>query len=392
VIQLGSPAVKEIVSRMSTPYRVMLVDDSAVIRGFLARWLKEESDIEVVASVSNGAIALREFEKAKPDVVILDIEMPEMDGMTALPKLIALDPEVKVIMASTLTLRNADISMKALSMGAADYIPKPESTRVAGDKEIFQRDLVAKVRALAARRRGGAGLAAKVTERQPAAASPVSKSTSAQSNSLYRNSEIVLRKSTLSLMPQVLAIGSSTGGPQALFKLFEKLKGRITKPIFITQHMPATFTSILAEHLGKIAGVICKEGVNGEIVEDNHIYLAPGDWHMTVVKEGGDVRIKLNQDPPENFCRPAVDPMLRSLTDVYGGRVLTVILTGMGHDGQKGSEELAKAGAPIIAQDEATSVVWGMPGAVATSGLSSAVLPLDDIPDAISNVMTGRPI
>ncbi|MBO6825251.1 MAG: chemotaxis response regulator protein-glutamate methylesterase [Sneathiella sp.] len=373
----------------------MLVDDSAVIRGFLARWLKEENDIEVVASVSNGAIALREFEKAKPDVVILDIEMPEMDGMTALPKLIALDPEVKVIMASTLTLRNADISMKALSMGAADYIPKPESTRVAGDKEVFQRDLVAKVRALGARKRGKTAAPAKDFARSSSNTSVTAAAKAAPAaagGGLYRNSQIVLRKSTMSLMPQVLAIGSSTGGPQALFKLFEKLKGHVTKPIFITQHMPATFTSILAEHLEKIAGVPCKEAVNGEIVQDKHIYLAPGDWHMTVVKEGGDVRIKLNQDPPENFCRPAVDPMLRSLNAAYGGRVLTVILTGMGHDGQKGSEELAQAGAPIIAQDEATSVVWGMPGAVATSGLSSSVLPLDDIPDAISNVMTGRPV
>ncbi len=390
MIQLGNPVVKEIVNRMSSPYRVMLVDDSAVIRGFLARWLKEESDIEVVASVSNGAIAVRDFAKAKPDVVILDIEMPEMDGMTALPKLIQQDPDVKVIMASTLTLRNADISMKALSMGAADYIPKPESTRVAGDKEAFQRDLVEKVRALGARRRSKIGIpvAEKRVEAKPSTSEPVKSSPSG----LYKNSEIVLRKSSLSLMPEALAIGSSTGGPQALFKLFEKLKGNITKPIFITQHMPATFTSILAEHLTKIAGVSCKEAEDGEVIKDKQIYLAPGDWHMTVVKDGGEARISLNQDPPENFCRPAVDPMLRSLNSAYGGRVLTVILTGMGHDGQKGSEVMAKAGAPVIAQDEATSVVWGMPGAVATTGLSTAVLPLDEIPSAISNVMTGRPV
>ncbi|MBE7638566.1 chemotaxis-specific protein-glutamate methyltransferase CheB [Sneathiella sp. P13V-1] len=368
----------------------MLVDDSAVIRGFLARWLKEESDIEVVASVSNGAIAVRDFAKVKPDVVILDIEMPEMDGMTALPKLIQQDPDVKVIMASTLTVRNADISMKALAMGAADYIPKPESTRVAGDKEAFQRDLVEKVRALGARRRAKSGAAApdRNTEVKPNTADRAKPSASG----LYKNGEIILRKSTLSLMPEALAIGSSTGGPQALFKLFEKLKGTITKPIFITQHMPATFTSILAEHIAKIAGVTCKEAEDGEIVRDKQIYLAPGDWHMTVVKEGENVRIKLNQDPPENFCRPAVDPMLRSLNSAYGGRVVTVILTGMGHDGKQGSEVMAQSGAPVIAQDEASSVVWGMPGAVATSGLSTSVLPLEEIPTAISKAMTGRPV
>lgn len=388
--QLGDPEIKKAKSSMQSPYRVMIVDDSAVIRGFIARWLKEESDIEVVSSVSNGVYALREFEKSRPEVVILDIEMPEMDGMTALPKLIALDPNVKVIIASTLTLRNADISMKALAKGAADYIPKPESTRKAGEKETFQRELVSKIKILGASRRRVSGEKSP-TGTKVSAAAPVKTSGSPESGGLYRGAPVQLRQFRGAFLPKILAIGSSTGGPQALFALFEGLKGKISLPIFITQHMPPTFTAILAEHLSKISGMKCAEGVDGEIVQNDRVYLAPGDWHMTVVKDGADVKISLNQNPPENYCRPAVDPMLRSLGDVYGGRILTVILTGMGHDGKNGCEQIAESGGYVIAQDEESSVVWGMPGAVATSGLSNAVLPLTSIPAAVENALTGRP-
>ena len=390
MIQLGAPEIREAKSRMQSPYRVMIVDDSAVIRGFLARWLSEEDDIEVVASAANGAIALKEFDKHHPEVVILDIEMPEMDGMTALPQLIAKDPNVKVIMASTLTVRNADISMKAIAKGAADYIPKPESTREAGEKETFHRELVTKIKAFGQVRRRKLGEAAPVGDAKKMPAATPAAAPKAPT-SLYRGSSIVLRPYRPGLLPKVLAIGSSTGGPQALFGVFEKLKGKLSLPVFITQHMPATFTAILAEHLSKISGMNCAEAVDGEKVENNRIYLAPGDWHMTVVKDGSDARISLNQKPPENFCRPAVDPMIRSLVDVYGSRILMVILTGMGQDGQKGCEQIAETGGYVIAQDEETSVVWGMPGAVATHGLSNAVLPLNDIPAAVVNALTGRP-
>lgn len=388
MIQLSIPVVREEKSSMQSPYRVMIVDDSAVIRGFLARWLSEESDIEVVAFASNGAIALKEFEKYRPEIVILDIEMPEMDGMTALPQLIAMDRDVKIIMASTLTVRNADISMKALAKGASDYIPKPESTRQAGEKEAFQRDLVSKIRALGETRR--LKLGEKMPSSNGAKVAP-SIAPTALGGGLYRGSKIKLRPYRPGLFPKVLAIGSSTGGPQALFSVFEKLKGKLSLPVFITQHMPATFTAILAEHLSKISGMNCAEAVDGEKVESGRIYLAPGEWHMTVVKDGADARISLNQNPPESFCRPAVDPMLRSLVEVYGSRILTVILTGMGHDGQMGCEQLANSGGYIIAQDEDSSVVWGMPGAVATAGLSNAVVSLANIPAAIENVLTGRP-
>lgn len=391
MLQLDNPSLKELKKSMQSPYRVMVVDDSAVIRGFITRWLKEENDIEVVASAGNGLIALKEAEKHKPEVVVLDIEMPEMDGMTALPKLIQQDADIKVIMASTLTLRNADISMRAMAKGAADYIPKPESTRDTSVKDTFQRDLVAKIKALGAARRKKLGEDLPASNGFVAKASKSEAPVSNETISLYKGSEVKLRPHRPGLLPKVLAIGSSTGGPQALFGVFEQLKGKLNLPVFITQHMPATFTAILADHLSKISGMKCAEAVDGEKIVGNRIYLAPGDWHMTVVKDDGGEKISLNQNPPENFCRPAVDPMLRSLVDVYGGRILTVILTGMGQDGQKGCEKLADQGGYVIAQDEETSVVWGMPGAVATAGLSNAVLPLNNIPAAIQNALTGRP-
>ena len=370
------------------PYRVMIVDDSAVIRGFLMRWLEAESDIQVVAVASNGVMALREFERHHPELVILDIEMPEMDGLTALPRLVQLDQTVQVIMASTLTRRNADVSLKALAMGAADYIAKPESTRVVNEKEDFHRGLLEKIRALGSTRRARDHKVGKITPR------PVLKPVVPEQKvvaPLPAKAEINLRPYHNNPSPKVIAIGSSTGGPQALFKTFEVLKGKTSLPIFITQHMPATFTTILAEHLNKIYDKECVEASDGEKVLENRVYIAPGDWHMTVSKKDADVFIKLNQEPPENYCRPSADPMLRSLEAVYGKDVLAVILTGMGHDGLGGCKKLAESGAVVIGQDEETSVVWGMPGAVATAGLCNGVFPLPEIPGAIESIISGRP-
>lgn len=379
---------QEPTSRVRDPYRVMVVDDSAVIRGFLTRWLDMEDDIQVVATANNGVAALRQSKIYKPEIVILDIEMPEMDGMTALPQLIALDSDLQVIMASTLTRRNADVSLKALSMGAADYIAKPESTRVNDEKEAFQRGLTEKVRVLGAARRGRADAAGKPvlrpTSLQPSTPLDLKKLTGAKA-------PIVLRPAKAILPPKIIAIGSSTGGPQALFQLFEQLKGKTNLPIVITQHMPATFTALLAEHLNKIYDKDVVEAKNGEKIVDGRVYVAPGDWHMTVQREGTDTVIRLNQEPAENFCRPSVDPMLRSLLSVYDSRVLAVILTGMGHDGLNGCQKLAEANAIVIGQDEETSVVWGMPGAVANAGVCNSVVPLQEISASIEGYISGRP-
>ncbi|HVO15479.1 MAG TPA: chemotaxis response regulator protein-glutamate methylesterase [Alphaproteobacteria bacterium] len=367
---------------LADPLRVMVVDDSAVIRGLLARTLDADPDIKVVASVGNGQIALNTIAREDIDVVILDIEMPVMDGLTALPQLIKAAPTVKIIMASTLTRRNAEVSLKALSAGASDYIPKPTSTREIGQADDFKRELVGKVKALGSAKRAAEGprrpRPAGERVRAPLPAKPA-----------VPDAPVVLRKEKI-VPPRVLAIGSSTGGPQALFKVLGAIDRSVTLPILITQHMPPTFTTILAEHIATISKRPCAEAVDKEPVKEGHIYVAPGNFHMTVEPSATGTIIRLNQNPPENFCRPAVDPMLRSIAKVYGPNVLTVILTGMGNDGFKGSQVITASGGAVIAQDEATSVVWGMPRAVAVGGLCSAVLPVMEIAGFISGVVSGR--
>jgi two-component system chemotaxis response regulator CheB len=358
------------------PYRVMVVDDSAVIRGLLTRALEKDPTIKVAASVGNGEAAIKALERHDIDVVILDIEMPVMDGLTALPKLLAAKPGIQIIMASTLTRKNAEVSLRALQAGAADYLPKPTSTSELTGADAFRRELLEKVKALAKAARPARPATSRAVGQKAAAA--------AVARSPVR--PIILRKASAAL-PRIIAIGSSTGGPQALLEVLRDMAASVKLPILITQHMPATFTTLLAEHIERATGVPCAEGRDGEAVSAGRIYLAPGNYHMTVERAAVGSVIRLNQDQPENFCRPSVDPMLRSLAPVYGSALLTLILTGMGTDGQKGAAEVVAAGGTVIAQDEATSVVWGMPGAVATSGLCSAVLPIREIGPSVRKLV-----
>jgi len=382
----------------SDPVRVMVVDDSAVVRGLVTRMLEEDPSFSVVASVGNGQMALNALERQSIEVVVLDIEMPVMDGLTALPKMLQIDPDLQIIMASTLTLKNADISLRALEAGAADYIPKPTSSRDISGGSDFKHELLDKVKALAARRRrlprrtlSSTGVPLSQALRPsptaavhaPGAATGTSSLAARTHSSLYPTGQVILRQPSMEA-PDVIAIGSSTGGPQALFAVLGAIKaGSIRQPILITQHMPATFTTILAEHITRISGWDAAEGKDGEVVKANRIYIAPGDFHMVVEVKGVDKVIRLNKNPPENFCRPAVDPMLRSISAAWGRRVLAVILTGMGSDGSKGGQVVVSNGGTVIAQDEPSSVVWGMPGAAANSGICSAVLPLTEIPQFI---------
>ena len=351
-----------------TACNVLVVDDSAVARGIITHMLDAVREINVIASATTGVTALKAMERHPVDVVILDIEMPEMDGMETLPRLLAIDPEVKVIMASSVSRRNADISLKALSLGACDYVPKP-STGL-GNAEEFRRELVEKVLAHGGRRKRTerpVKEAAKVIPPKP----PVA---------------VVKAKSTSKERPEVIAIGSSTGGPQALAQVLKNLDPAIKQPIVITQHMPATFTSLLAEHMAKYSGRPAREGRDGDRLEDGHIYIAPGGKHkLNEAGTSGGIFIRLNDGPPENFCKPAVDPMLRSLVKILGNRLLVVILTGMGADGLKGCEEVARQGGTVIAQDQATSIVWGMPGAVAQAGICQEILPLSEISASIKS-------
>jgi len=408
------------------PFRVMVVDDSAIIRGFLSRYLSEDPDIEVVTTANNGIVALRHLSNYDVEAVVLDIEMPEMDGMTALPKMIDIQPDLMVVMASTLTRKNAEISLKAVQMGAVDYVPKPETARSVNANIDFRRELVEKVKAWAGRRRRkrGEALPASVshqslgntekaisgkaasgfvtvdrTKRKPqgftsvprrggkdgATASPGSSSPGPSSKS----EPITLVKASTA-RPRILAIGSSTGGPQALMKFFEQFDKAPSVPIVITQHMPATFTAILAQHLGQSTSWPSAEAVDGASLKPGEIVLAPGGKHMVVEKKGSDMCVRLTDDPPENFCKPAVDPLLRSVAKAYGSAGLCVILTGMGHDGLKGGRDLVKAGGTVVAQDEATSVVWGMPGAVATAGLCAEVSPLEGLGKSVYRRLEGK--
>lgn len=363
------------------PLRVMIVDDSAVIRGMVARWLGAEADIEVVSTAPNGLMAIRLLPRAAPEVIILDVEMPEMDGLTALPEILRIAGNAKVLMSSTLTRAGAEISMKALTLGAADYLTKPSSTRETNTIEVFRRELVDKVRAL------GAAVRRQRLRTRPEAV-PVAVAEARPLRVSPPPPPIVLR-SAGHVRPQVLAIGSSTGGPQALSTLLGPLAARLDVPIIITQHMPATFTAIMAEHLTKATGVSAAEGRDGDILEGRRIYVAPGGFHMTVERQGSSRVLRLNNGPQENFCRPSVDPMLRSVAVAYGAASLVVILTGMGQDGLNGCRAIVEGGGTVIAQDEATSVVWGMPGAVTGAGLCAAVLPLGEIGAAVERMVRG---
>lgn len=360
---------------------VMVVDDSAVIRGIFRRTLEADPIIDVVASVSNGQQAVDALAKQPVDVIVLDIEMPVMDGMTAVPKLLEIDPGVKIIMASTLTEKNATISLEALRKGAADYIPKPTAKYEIHSADTFKRELVEKIRALGGHTQQARDPSTPPVPRAPAAnVAPAAKKVDPATPAVKRTVSKV--------PPRIISIGSSTGGPQALFKVFEGLKGHIDHlPVVIAQHMPKAFTGILAEHLSKVANVRCAEGVDREPLEAGRIYVAPGDFHMYIEKSGPGHVIRLNQDPPENYCRPSVEPLFRSVAEEFGSATLALMLTGMGHDGLEASETLVNAGATLIAQDEESSVVWGMPGAVASAGLCAEILPIDEIAPCAINLM-----
>jgi two-component system chemotaxis response regulator CheB len=371
----------------------MVVDDSVVIRGLISRWIEAEPDMVVVGSLRTGLDAVNQLDRVKPDVAVLDIEMPELDGIQALPQLLAKKRDLVVIMASTLTRRNAEISFKALSLGAADYIPKPESTREPAAADIFKHDLLQKIRSLGGklRRRAAApsSATAPVAERPREAFSVPAAQPAPAAHSVASQAALVKRSFGLTA-PRVLVVGSSTGGPQALMALVADIGPVIDRfPVLITQHMPPTFTTILAEHLSRASRRPAHEGIDGEVVKPGNIYLAPGGRHMRVAKQGVNTVIALDDGPPVNFCKPAVDPLFMSAIEVWQSAILAVVLTGMGSDGMRGGKDIVAAGGSVIAQDEASSVVWGMPGAVANAGVCAAVLPLNQIGPKVVRVFAG---
>jgi two-component system chemotaxis response regulator CheB len=366
--------------------RVMIVDDAIVVRGLLVRWIEAEAGLQVVASLRSGREAIEQVERANPDVVILDVDMPDIDGITALPRLFEKRRDLVVIMSSTLTRRNAEVSLRALSLGAADYVPKPESTREMSSSASFRRDLIEKIRALGARRKQRLSSARPLPWAVPAGGTRRGPSAGAE----VAPPDTFKLRPFAAVPPRVLLIGSSTGGPQALGAIVSSI-GRVIDqvPVLITQHMPPTFTTILAEILERAGGRPAQEAIDGEALRAGRIYIAPGGRHLRAVRRNGAPAVALDDGPPINFCKPAVDPMFSSAAAAWGGANLALVLTGMGTDGTRGAADLVAAGGSVIAQDEETSVVWGMPGSVTKAGLCSAVLPVDQIAAKLNGLFCG---
>ncbi len=363
----------------------MVVDDAVIVRGLFSRWVEAEPDMELVAALRTGREAVDQIERADPDVVVLDVDMPEMDGLTALPLLLEKKRDLVVIMASTLTRRNAEISLRALSLGATDYIPKPASNQEVTGSPVFRRDLLEKIRQL--------GLRAKRLRIAKPAARVILKGAPPLQPAMQPAPvpDLVLRPMPIT-PPRVLLIGASTGGPQALNAIVAQLGEVIDRaPVLVTQHMPATFTAILAEHLGRAAKRPVREACDGEEINAGTVYIAPGGRHMTVARrDSGPAVIALDDGPLVNFCKPAVDPLFSSAAGVWGYKVMALVLTGMGADGLAGAKSIVAAGGYVMAQDEATSVVWGMPGQVAQAGLCCAVLPVKEIAPRLKTLFAGE--
>jgi two-component system chemotaxis response regulator CheB len=356
------------------PIKVMVVDDSVVVRKIVTDVLSQDPAIQVVGTAVNGRAAVTKLEQLKPDLVTMDIEMPEMNGIEAVRAIRAGQggrerSRVPIIMFSTLTERGASATLDALSSGANDYVTKPANVgSVAQSMESVRQQLIPKIKALTGRPLTTGAPVAPVAVRPPAP------------------------RTTARQEPAILVIGSSTGGPEALTKVLPALPANLPVPVLLTQHMPPVFTRQFAQRLDRLCQLSVVEAVAGTPLTPGTIHIAPGDWHLTAAAAGRSKQTHLDQGPPENFCRPAVDVLFRSVVAVYGGAVLGVVLTGMGSDGKLGAGRIREAGGTVIAQDQATSVVWGMPGAVTQAGFADEVVPLDRVADAIlRHLPTARP-
>ena len=348
--------------------RVMVVDDSVVVRGVFGRIIDAEPGMTVATTAVNGRAAVEAIAQVDVDVVLLDVEMPEMDGLAALPKLLAARPGVRVIMASSLTAQGAAVTMTALGLGAADFVHKPVAKGGTSSIDSVGRDLVAKIRALG--RRTGDRQAPRVVASAPHVAT-ISRLTSRADGA-----------------PRVLAIASSTGGPNALAELLAGLPADFALPILVTQHMPPVFTALLAERLTRDGQRPCVEAKDGDLIAPGRVYIAPGDYHLTVRTQERLPYVRLLQTEPENHCRPAADPMFRSVATVFGADTIALVLTGMGEDGRRGCEAIVREGGRVLVQDQESSVVWGMPGAVAEAGLASQILPLNQLAAHVARIAT----
>lgn len=346
--------------------RVLVVDDSVVVRRIVSDVLTTDPELEVVGTAANGKIGLAKIPQLNPDIVTLDVEMPEMDGLETLDAIRKVYPKLPVIMFSTLTLKGGTTTLDALAHGASDYVTKPANVgSVAAAQQSLRDQLIPKIKGLCGK---SAPIQLAVSERATRVDPP----------------SPIPRRAPINVAPvDVVAIGVSTGGPNALSKLLPAIPSNFPVPIVIVQHMPPMFTKLLADRLNAQSQIEVHEAADGQAILPGQAYLAPGDFHMIVRRQLTRVVVSLQQEPPENSCRPAVDVLFRSVVDLYGAGTLGVILTGMGQDGLRGCEQIRELGGQVLAQDELSSVVWGMPGSVARAGLANQILPLDQLASEI---------
>lgn len=370
--------------------KVMVVDDSVVVRGLLRRIIEQEQRLEIISTASDGEIALSDYKSLNPDIVLLDIEMPVMDGITALKHMLTYDQDARIIICSSLTQKGAETTYKALNLGALDCIAKPSSTSI--DRSIsFEDELRQKLLSLnkqcMTRKLSSPSLQNTELETTKGPKDAEDYKTKTIGNNYTCRSHI----KSPPQFPVAIAIGSSTGGPKALMDVFKQIKGKPMLPIFITQHIPVGFADLLAKDLQKHSDLKFHEAKNDMLVEPGHVYIAPGGHHLTL-SSSLPRRIVLDDGPAVNYCKPSIDVMLTSLGHAYPKHLLMVFLTGMGGDGKDACAQLTTTSDThvVLAQDEETSTVWGIPGAVAKAGLCHYVRPLESIGSDISSLITNK--
>jgi two-component system chemotaxis response regulator CheB len=340
--------------------RVLIVDDAVVIRRLLYNILSADPMLEVVGTASGGKIGIARIPQVNPDVIILDVEMAEMDGLQTLVEIRKVYPLLPIIMFSALTEKGAAITMDALHLGATDYVTKPSNaTSLNAAIESVRENLLPKIKQF----------------------QPFPTMVPADKGKVSKPVNTMTRKTAGRI--DVVAIGVSTGGPNALSVLMPKIPKDFAVPILIVQHMPPVFTKAFAERLDSLCDIQVKEAKGGELLEPGCAWLAQGGHHMVLNKTSEGIKLKLNQDPPENSCRPAVDVTFRSVSEIYQGHCLGVVMTGMGHDGMRGSERMVELGGQVVIQDEQSSVVWSMPQAVSEAGLADKIVKLDELAEEI---------
>ncbi len=385
-------AYESIVSNIQSPIKVAIVDDSVVVRGLVSRWLRETAGLDVVGTFRSGREIIANIANVNPDIILLDIEMADIDGLTALPHIMRAKPDVTVIVASTLTARNADISFKCMSLGAKDYVLKPQSNREVSTSNEFKNVLIEKIFAL------GNKAKQKIRSRESVSLTIENPSSKIQ-RSEVNNKQIILNRPQFEIPPmrpfsrtppKILLIGASTGGPQAIMSFLKNMNTVLNKyPVLIAQHMPAAFTTMFAEHLTRQTQIDVVQATHGEFLKPGRVYIAPGGRHMTVVQTHGHTQINITDDAPVNFCKPSVDVLFESCAKLFGPACLSIMLTGMGSDGAKGASIIADVGGSVIAQDEASSIVWGMPGSTVKAGACSAILSLDQMIPVVTRLLSG---